>query len=248
LHLDAIEAVALGEPNGEVDWETVKGIAANRVSNILHNLWSPRGGSIYPALSSNFLIEWNSASQSEQETIRKDCALLIPNPFSRWMRMPATPDWSRIQVGEDVGSNQVHRLLLAMAADEKFLVADRLEAWSLDLATAALAMYARALTDRYTTFGVQVGPEFLYWDAFELLFFRDDVSEADVVDSLIRAMKCTGAEFSIRSIEVLFSARDQYRSALSKLGVSLDYISGLMSRCWEMHPLIYRGGPPADQR
>lgn len=238
LHLDAIEAVALAEPNGDANWETVKAIAAGRVLNILHSRWNPRHGSIYPKLSSNLRIEWDQASKNERERIQHFYARMVPNRFAHCMSMAATPDWSCTDVEVDIGPAQAHRMLFALSADVDFLVADRFEAWALDLATAALAMLARAFTDRYNTFGASVGPELIYWDAFEALFFREE-SAGVIFDSLHRVMEYSGASFSLRSFELLAKAGTKYKQTISKLGVSHEMILDLTSRCWAVHPLVY---------
>ncbi len=242
LHLDAIEAVALAEPNGELDWETLKAIAAARVMSYLHDRWNPRDGSIYANLSSDLSLEWGKADQIERERIRREMARFKPDLFPHFIKLPASPDWANLNIEVDIGANRVHKLLFAMAADEKFLVADRFQAWALDLATAALAMFAKALTDRNNTFGTRIGPEFHYWEAFEMIFFRDEESEFFVFDAIQRAMECSGAIFSMRSLELLLNAGELYKSALAKLGVNREYVVDLTARCWELHPIVYRGG------
>jgi len=241
LHLDAIEAVALADANGDVDWETVKAIAAHRVQSILHSRWNPRDGSIYPTLTSNFRVEWDQANDSKKEHIRKDLERMTPNTFRHLMTIPAAPTWSQINVEIDVGPAQVHRLLFSMCADEDFLVVDRFDAWALDLATAALAMLAIALTDRYNTLGAKVGPEFLYWDVFEMLFFCEEECEDFVFESLHHAMECTGDHLSQRSFDLFLLAGTRYRNALTQIGVSYHDVLNLTSRCWAKHPMVYRG-------
>lgn len=240
LHLDAIEAVALAEENGDVDWETLKAIAAGRVLSILHSRWNPHDGSIYPTLASNLRISWEQASDSKREQIQNYYARMVPNTFSYFMTTPARPCWSRINVEVDVVPTHIHKLLFAMCVDEEFLVADRFDAWALDLATSALAMLANALTDRHRTSGASVGREFVYWEAFELIFFREEESEDFVFDALYRAMECSGVFFSRHAIELLVNAGSRYKKALSKMGVSHEYVLDLTSRCWARHPLTYR--------
>lgn len=242
LHIDAIEAMALAEPNGDLDWETLKEIAAARVMGYLHDRWNPRDGSIYANLSSDFSIEWSNADKSEREKIRNEMARFKPDLFPHFMNLPAIPDWASLNIEIDIGANQMHKLLFAMAADEKFLVADRFDAWALDLATAALAMFARAQVDQRKTFRASLLPDFLYWEAFEVIFFRDEECERAVFDAIEHAFEFSGAHFSIRSFELLVRAGALYKSALAKLGVSHVKVAELTSRCLEMHPIVYRGG------
>ena len=218
LHLDAIEAVALAEANWNAEWETVKAIAAAKVLNVLHERWNPRGGTIYATLSSNFRVDWDRANDSEKEQMRQGCAQMKPNLFPYLMKKAATPSWSHIGLNVDVTPSQVHKLLFAMSADEDFLVADRFDVWALDLATAALAMLARALADRHNTLAA-AGSELIFWDAYEMLFFREEESQEAVFDALYRVMECLGMPCSIKSFELLISAGTKYKQALLKLGV-----------------------------
>ena len=239
LHLDAIEAVALAEANGNADWETVKAIAAAKVLRVLHECWNPRNGTIYATLSSNFQVDWDRASNSEKEKMRRGCAQMKPDLFPYLMKKAAAPDWSYIGLEVDIAPSQVHKLLFALAADVKFLVADRFNVWALDLATAALAMLARALTDRHITEST-FGPELIFWDAYEVIFFRDEECQDAVFDSLYRAMECSEIPCSLESFELLISAGTKYKQALLQMGVSCENVLNLTSRVREMHPLIYR--------
>jgi hypothetical protein len=240
LHVDAIEVAALAESNGDVGWETVKKIAADRILEILHRLWNPRNGGIYSALTSNLAIEWAHATSAARQEIEIFYAGLKPNPFQFLMNQPASPDWTSTSVEIDIGPRQIHRLLFALAADEKFLVDDRLDFWTLDLASSALAMLALALTNRYETCGPSMGPEMIYWDAFEMLLFGTEESCPFLADSLSLAAETAGAHFTEESIERLMGAREKYRDAMSILGVDMDYVLRLTSRVFDMFPMTYR--------
>ena len=93
----------------------------------LHERWNPRNGSIYANLSSDLSIEWSKADNSERERIRSELARFNPNLFTHCMNSPASPNWVSLNIEADIGANEVHRLLFAMAADEAFLVEDRFE-------------------------------------------------------------------------------------------------------------------------
>ena len=75
-----------------------------------------------------------------------------------------------------------------------------------------------------------------------MIFFRDEESEFFVFDAIQRAMECSGAILSMRSLELLLNAGELYKSALAKLGVNREYVVDLTVRCWELHPIVYRGG------
>ena len=242
LHLDAIETVALTDGNGNADWETVKRIGAVKVLSLLHERWNVRDGSIYPSLTSNFRVEYELASETVKEEMRQSCSRMRPNLFQPLMEKAAIPDWSRVKVAVDVGPTQVHRLLFSLAADTDFLVADRFNAWALDLASAALATMALAMTDRYNNFGPTPGPDMEFWDAYEVLFFRNEESQDFIFDSLCLAMGSLDARFSSGSLELLVAAGARYKHAIAQLGIKPEQVLEMTFRCLDIHPLIYGPG------
>ena len=114
-----------------------------------------------------------------------------------------------------------------------------MEAWSLDLATAALAMHALAWTDRFTTFDQPISDELLFWCAFDDLFFKQESIDSDNWD-FVRAITRCNAEWRMNSFEVFLRARKIYHDELTDLGTSESEIIALAMQATSVHPLSYR--------
>ncbi len=239
LHLDAIEVSSLSEGYGDIPWETVKRVGAERVLKLLTERWGPRQGSVFSELTSDFQLEWDAANPKKRIEIRKACARFRPDPFERNLNAQALPNWNIAGIEADISPLHIYKALFSLAADSKFLVADRLEAWSLDLATAALAMHALAWTDRFTTFDQPISDELLFWCAFDDLFFKHESIDSDNWD-FVRAMTRCNAEWRMNSFEVFLRARKIYHDELNDLGTSESEVIALAMQATSVHPLIYR--------
>lgn len=239
LHLDAIEISALAEGVGDIPWTVVKALGAERILDILAARWSPRHGTVYSELSSDLALKWQSASEDEQRSIRHSCAHFKPDMFQYFMEKAPVPDWNKIGVEADIAGTHIYKALFAIGADSSFLVADRLSAWSLDLATAALAMHALAWTDRYETFGARVTEEMTYWGAFESLLFQEEEPSFDQFD-LLPAMAISSAIWSAESDRMLLLGRQTYRETLTELGTSPSEVLAIAMQGARAHPLVYK--------
>lgn len=241
LHLDAIEVDALVDGLGEVPWVAVKAIGAQRILEILADRWGPRHGTVYSELSSDLRLEWDAASPEDRTKIREYCSKFKPDLFEHYMRKVPQPDWPKIGVEADVSPLHIYKVLFSLAGDPEFLVADRLEAWSLDLATSAFAMHALAWTDRYTTFGAHVTDEMMFWGAFDQLLFEPEPPDLDDWD-LQGAMAYCNVEGDIAAYEMLLRGRDRYRLELDELGVSAAHVRSTAMRATHVHRLVYVAG------
>lgn len=239
LHFDAIDVAALDVGNGSVDWETLKTIAAERILELLHLLWNPRSGRIYSTFSSDLKLSWDTSSDSERVEMRRVLDGFSPPAFDAWMVKPPRPDAEALSDLRDLSASQVHRMLLALAADTEFLRADRLEAWSLDLSCATLALHAFAWANRYEIFARHVEPEAIYLDALESLFYRDGDAE-DLLQFLTRAHELGRFAWTPGSYEKLICARSTYEAFLSNLGVSPAMVSTAIMSCESVHPIIVK--------
>jgi hypothetical protein len=239
LHLDAIEVSALTEGYGDIPWETVKRIGAERILNILTDRWSPRHGSIYSELSSELRLKWDAASPEEQSEIRKNLARFRPDPFESIINARAIPDWNITGIDADISAQHIYKALFSLAADSKFLVADRLEAWSLDLASAALAMHALAWTDRFTTFDQPISDELIFWCAFDDLMFRNESIDLDNRDFVGAMTKCN-SDWSPESFGLFLSARETYHGELKEVGISMSEVIDIAMQATKTHPLVLR--------
>ena len=240
LHVDAIESAALSEDNGDASWEVVKATAAQRVLGLIHSRWSPRDGTVYSEFTSDLELRLQDAGADEQDRIRKRYERGKPNLFDIHLKRPPCPSWSMIGIEADIAPLNVHRMLLALAGDANFLVADRLQVWALDLVSAALAMHALAWTDRHTTHGGRMSHEMIYWRAFDAVFFSEE-PEGATVDAIAAAFEVNKTEFTEAAADNLYRARESYWHLLGKLNIDRQSLRALVARCWRVRPVKIHG-------
>lgn len=238
LYFDAVDAAGWEQDFGAIPWSVVAAIAADRILQLLDDRWSPRSGEVYAGFSSNFSLEWEKADEVRREEIRLSEAKMKPNLFESRMKCGASPDWKLLGISPDIPHKHVYKLLFALAADPDFLVEDRLSAWSLDLATSALAMHAMAWPDRYKTMVRGVPPELQYWVAFHQVFFNPDAMEIDY-RSIASVMESWPADWSQGSVAVLLNARDAYVNLLGDLGLNPSHACAGLLNVREKRPLIF---------
>lgn len=239
LHVDAIEVSALSEGHGEISWETVKGIGAERILRILTDRWGPRCGSVYSELSSDLQLAWSVASPEERTVIRKNLARFKPDPFDTIFNAKAFPNWSITGTEADIASQHIYKALFSLAADAKFLVSDRLAAWSLDLATAALAMHALKLDTRSATLIQLIPDELVFWCALEDLMFSNEPIDEDSSDFVGAMSKCN-AVWGEQSFETFLRARNTYHSELQQVGISVSEVANIVKQATRFHASKYR--------
>lgn len=239
LHLDAVDVAALTVGNGSVDWETLKTIAAERIMELLHLLWNPRSGRIYSTFSSGLKLILDASNDSERAEMRRVMDAFTPPMFDLWVAKPPMPNAKAQSDLRDLSPNQVHRILLALAADTEFLCADRLEAWTLDLTSATLSLHALSWANRYEIFVRHLEPEAIYLDALESLFYRDCDLE-DLLQFLLRAHELGRFKWNQESYEKLICARSIYDAFLSDLGISSAMAAAACMSCESVHPIILK--------
>jgi hypothetical protein len=238
LHFDAIDVAGWHQDFGGLPWSVVVAIASDRVLQLLDDRWSPRSGEVYAGFSSDFSLKWAKDDELKREEIRRSVANVKPNLFEHWMKRRPSPDWRLLGVTPDIPHEHIYKLLFALAADPDFLVEDRLSAWSLDLASSALAMHAFAWTDRYNTMALGMPPEMIYWAAFHEILFNPDISEIDY-QSIACVIENWPAAWSQASATVLVNARNTYVALLDDLGLKpRDACAGLLKTRVE-RPLIF---------
>lgn len=239
LLIDAIESAALAQGNGDVDWIQLKSLAARRVLALLHEQWNPRHGTIFKKLSSATRLQWESANFDEKKVIRQEFAQFKPDLFEKAMTVDAKPNWSLTGVSPNIATEHAHYLLLGLAGDPEFLVADRFDAWYLDLISASIAMYALAWTDAKVTFAIRpIQSELLFWRGMNMLFFSDGPS--DIQAPAVRvAFELTGGNWSARTYEVLMKARNRFHEQLASVELTPELIRWLMSSGQRQKPILY---------
>lgn len=239
LHMDAIEVASIADGVGDLPWTDVKRIAAERLMGELNLLWGPRSGAIYKMFPSDLQRQWNSLPDDgfileERRVGSASAALLL-----QMMRESPVPDWSQIGVDIDTHAMQVHKVLLAIAADSQFLVAERQYAWAFDLATSALAMFALAWSDRYATFGFHATSEQAYWGVFLATFFKQQSSSDDIADHISDAL--VGFDLSMLGtiMQTISGARASYINEISELGLSIHDLVRVARHATDVHPVAF---------
>ena len=240
LHFDAIEAVSMSAANGDVSWEKIKSLAAKRIMGLLHEKWSPRSGTVYRSFTPTLQLQLMLADTEELEGIVEAYKRVKANKAKSDLSAAPYPCWDAAGVSSDIPEGHVHRLLLAISTDSEFLIADRFQAWVLDLASAAYAMHALAWTERYQTHGVRVCPETIFWRAFEQLFLSNEGEDA-VRSGLVAALELIEAQWTEETLDTLHRARRWYRRWLSDLGLDISIVAETVRRCWRVRPVVYRG-------
>jgi hypothetical protein len=255
LHFDALELRAHSENFAGVPWEEIVRIGAGRVMEVLHELWRPRDGRIYAALSSDTRRQWDSASAEERIAIRERFSRFRPGRYEACMQEGASPSWHVVGVGADVHPVHAHRLLFSIGADTEFLQGDRLSAWALDLATAGLASHALAWTDRYRLFGRQVNEERVFLAAIDALMLtapsvgpenetvtdREARHFVEIERELSAAMDCCASDWAHGGMTGLAGARASYSNELRELGISIGDVEQVSRVAQRRRPLEYIG-------
>ena len=250
LHLDAIEVAALAESYrpkqalGEfgakpaIPWWSIKRAAGEFLLAWLHEAWGPRSGWLYRHFRPDIHASSRTGSRSATQDVR---FVRLQTTGRSSARSPCTPDWRAAGIAMDVTAPHIFKTLFSIAADHTFLIGERASAWSLDLATAALAAYAVAWSDRYVTFQHPVQPELIFWRAFDGLFFSPTEPD-DLKRYLLAAMaQCQGA-WEPESLLAFTRAGETYREEMRLLGVGGSEISKAIGRARRIRPLSYIGG------
>lgn len=240
LHMDAIEVSALATGVGDLSWVEVKRIAAKRLLELLDRLWSPRHGLIYQLFASDLRLRWTSSSDSEQQQIRAEYDRFPVSYFRSQMDDVPYPNWVDIGIDDDLADVHIYKALLAMVGAREFLKAERLHAWSMDLASAALAMNGLAWADRFRAFGPRLTGEQICWWTLSPMFFESGVFEwtHQNINATLKYLRLPDTE-DVR--QMIDAGRASYRDELSSLGINVESVVRVAKHATDMHPLVSRG-------
>lgn len=241
LHLDAIEAAGMTDGNGAISWEQMKELTGACVLGALNTRWSPRRGTVYANLTSRLEQRLQAAGAEERTRIREAYAKYKPDRFETYLKAAPQPKWADMGVTEDFCTDHVYKALFLLSLDQEFLVADRFEAWALDLASAAFAMHAVAWSDRHLTHGPRTTPESVYWRAFDQIFFQSE-DDAYFCRVCIAAFELEKASWDEGALLLLKGAGIWYQAHLRQLGLEPAEVSRIVRRCWQQRHQVYRGG------
>lgn len=240
LHFDALDAAGYWGGGDEEDWVNKKQARAEKIFRTLHHEWDPSSGPIYSTFTSDLQLKLDTASDEERKTIRESYAKCQPDPFERFLNMPPKPDSELRHSFELASPASVWKYLFDLAKDFNFLVADRLERWALDLATASAAMYAIVYSNRYDTIGstrprketlIAAGTDELFWKAdtdLSIVLWRFGGLIEEVPEEILLPLYCR-----------LWEARECYWKWMSALGISPPQIKTILDRQWEERPIAF---------
>lgn len=238
LHLDAMEVASLSVGNGAVAWDVVKMIATSRVAEILHLLWNQRSGLIYSAVASDITDEAEPETNSTEVDSDSSSQVQFSRVLRAWEGKPRRPQAEAFAGQWDVSAMQVYRTLLALAADVHLLRGKVLEAWSLDLASAALMLHSSAWVKKHEVFTHENAPETIYLDALQSVYFRT-ASLEETVELLARVHEHGGFAWTLESYGKILFAQSAYRAALNELSISPALVEAAYHGCEDAHPLTF---------
>ena len=159
-------------------------------------------------------------SDADRQSVEKKFAF-GPLAFQNLMERAPRPMFEGRLDQLDFAASQVHKTLLGIAADASFLKGDRLTAWCLDAATAALALQSmnwRFQLDMLASGRAIVMPEVWYLDAMQSLFFGPNDEDA-LSEALGRVNEMGQFKWLPDTYDALLAARDQYHALLAQLGL-----------------------------
>lgn len=237
LHMDAIEVSGLSVGNGAVNWDVVKMIATSRITEILHLLWNHRSGRMYSVLSHDVSEAGELAAGHFSAHAETPSHTELDQIFHAWESRPRKPKKEAIAGQRGLSAAQVHRTLLALAADVELLQGRTFEAWWLDLASAALALHSSTWVHRYEVFTDPEEPEVIYLDALQSVYFRSTTLE-ETVRFLVEIHALGAFPWTSESYAKILLAQCAYRTALSELALSPALVEAGYLSCEARHPLV----------
>lgn len=125
-------------------------------------------------------------------------------------------------------SRHVHKTLLRLIEDVGFLRADRLQAWSLALASSTLLLRAQIRVDQKTAVS-SYPSDYLYVSFLERILFQIDDDDEETLDLLQEVQRREGCSWSPFSIEKLFEARSVYEHQLLLYGIPVRLVETIIS-------------------
>src|SRR5450830_388256 len=228
LHLDALDVAALAERDDTSGCNVLLRVAIAHLAEMLHQQWNMTDGNVYANFSSDFALSW--AEQSAQEQI--ECQHLLsrfkPPVFDWFMRRAPRPMFDSDPNIPEFTSRHIHKTLLWLAADVSFLRADRLQAWSLALASSTLLLHAQIRIGHKMQIS-DYPSDPLYVASLERLLFHIGDDDEVTLDLLEEVQRREGFSWSPFSIDKPFEARSNYEHQLQRHGVHRRSIEAIVN-------------------
>lgn len=241
LHFDALDAASYCGGNNDNEWRMEKQRRAESVFHQLHEAWNPTYGWVYSTFRSDLAIKYENADIEERARLKSLCAKFKPDLFNYQMKIKPGPSHELTYTYDLFSPANIWKFLFSLTADQDFLIEERLERWSIDLASASAALYGNAYSRRYETFGSVYPPEEVHFiNGADDLFWNQD-TDLDTVLWRLGIGDQYEREYVAESFAPLWNARNIYRELMSDLGISIQAIANLMQEQWKARPLVFRG-------
>ena len=228
LHLDALDVATLAEGKEARECMALLQIAIARLTEVLHEQWNVTSGRVYTTLSSDFALSWAEKSEEERAQYQLVLNRFRPPVFDWFMNRPPRPMFDSELHTPEFTSRHVHKTLLRLIEDVGFLRADRLQAWSLALASSTLLLRAQIRVDQKTAVS-SYPSDYLYVSFLERILFQIDDDDEETLDLLQEVQRREGCSWSPFSIEKLFEARSVYEHQLLLYGIPVRLVETIIS-------------------
>ncbi len=254
LHLDALEVRAFRADWRGLPWRAVVDVACMRILEELHRLWRPGNGTIYGSLSAKSGRFWD-LKEDEIRTLLERFSSPEVAPEVHFLG-DRSPNWICLGVDTDIPPAYTHHLLFALGADRDFAREDRLAAWAMDLATAALVANSLAGKDQQALRGGRMFTNGrILASALDALMLAESSEVASEGDhevahlteyrlELRAAMDLTGGDWHMAGVSALGDARRAYRTEMASLGIGPKDIAAFAACTSKGAPRIFRGQEP----
>ncbi|WP_156370382.1 hypothetical protein [Acidovorax sp. Leaf84] len=228
LHLDALDVATLAEGKEARECMALLQIALAHLAEVLHEQWNVTNGRVYTTLSSDFALCWAEKSEQEKTESRRALSGFRPPVFDWFMNRPPRPMFDSDLHTPEFTSRHVHKTLLCLIEDVGFLRADRLEAWTLALASSTLLLRAQIRVDQQTL--VPSNPsDYLYVSLLERVLFQIEDDDEETLELLEEVQRRQSYSWSPFSIEKLFEARSVYEHQLLLHGIPVRSVETIIS-------------------
>ncbi len=228
LHLDALDVATLAEGKEARECMALLQIAISHLAEVLHEQWNVTSGRAYTTLSSDFALCWAEKSEQERTECQRALSGFRPPVFDWFMNRPPRPMFDSDLHTPEFTSRHVHKTLVCLIEDVGFLRADRLEAWTLALASSTLLLRAQIRVDQRTL--VPSYPsDYLYVSLLERVLFQIEDDDEETLELLEEVQRRESYSWLPFSIDKLFEARSVYEHQLLLHGLPVRSVETIIS-------------------
>jgi hypothetical protein len=241
-HLYALDAAIWYDGN---DWQACRAEKLTRANEVLlelHTAWDPFTGWIY----SGFISDWEKYSSPDNRTFSEEKGTpkleFSPNIIRFLKQKPPKPSEPFNAPFSIYVPFTVVDFLLTIQFDYHFLVDERLDTWSIDLASVGAALIGIVFANYQNSTLNSFAKERHYADGFIQLFWSEKPNLREIVSRFNFLDDDQNDKDTVKAHALLLQARRRYRRFLRSYGIRWQDIRELLRRQWEMWPIAY--SPP----